>query len=220
MAVLTTTTIKFEGQDFKRQVRILKDGLFRIRLPAVVSKTLQIDSDVIAETKEEVERAFKDRLREYKECRTTTRKVILFGFAANCHIMNEKQTQAVYVANDISFADGTALSFWAEVCEETVIGRSDGKDQYRYDIVDSDLPLGFGKPNDYDLGNRQDSFHRASNLVEWTSEREIAVAEFCRMLQVLILKLRDALRLPKQLMELIDGGRLLMWGGTNEKEVV
>ena len=66
MAVVSTEGIWFMGEEFKRTIRVLKDGEFKIKYPKQV-KDLYGESDAVGYTMDEAVREFNNKLKEYGE---------------------------------------------------------------------------------------------------------------------------------------------------------
>jgi hypothetical protein len=177
MGVIQTEKIYFDGVEFVKKTRCNADGKFRIKYPAAVVQLLGDPKEAVADTKRAAERAFEGRLDEFKQAKTSRRKVILYEVKLNCRV--SRDGRIVLGRNDIHFTTGYAISVWAGVFDEERVRRAGG-DIYHYHRVDSAISGGMasGSPG-FGLRALNDP---KENLVVWTEERE---AFFCRVAEVM-----------------------------------
>jgi hypothetical protein len=177
MGVIQTEKIYFDGLEFLKKTRCNADGKFRIKYPAAVARLLGDPTEAVADTKRGADSAFQERLYEFEQARSSTRKVILYEVKLNSSIARDGIL--ALSRKDIHFTNGYAISVWAGVFEEERV-RRDGGDIYHYERVDCSIPNGMvsGLPN-FGLRALNDP---KENLVEWTEERE---AFFCRVAEVM-----------------------------------
>lgn len=210
MPVLETRTIIFEGENFRRTIRVNKDGVFHITLPKPVAPALGLEDDeVSAETKDKAIAKFEKCLEDYKYCKTTSQKVILYGFQANCTIMDKAGEICTVRLNDLAFSDGSGLTFWVEVSEEIVVTQEDGRKNYQYKRAKSCIPPGFECRDNFHGPKRYSQPRRHENLLEWTPEREAAIAELCRRLVELIDQFRKMVTNKQRFFEKLDAFGML-----------
>lgn len=212
MPVLETRTIIFERADFRRAVRVNKDGLFHITLPKPVPPALGLENDeVVRKTKDEAIEEFDRLLKQYTQCKTTSHKVILYGFEASCTVMSEDGERCLHHIDEITFSDGTGLTFWAEVNEEIVTTQTDGRKSYQYKIVKSRIPAGFVNRNtgSRSAPKRYSQPKRAECLLDWTPQLEAAIAELCQRLVKLIMDFRAMVSSKKRFLAKLAEFKLL-----------
>jgi hypothetical protein len=211
MAVVETWKMNWQGRNFQRTTRVNKDGLFRIKLPPGVSDKLGCDVEVVAKTKDEVEKLWRKRLKEFEAASTETRKVILYDVGLNAFIM--RGDRCALRADDISFAEGLVVAVWADVFEEHRVTSGDIV-KYNYERVKSTLPSSIrsgGRRKTPAVGRTEP----AEQLMVWTEERE---AFFCRVAEVME---TIALRLHEMTNEGADSFAALAdaWSGSFLPEV-
>ena len=90
MAKLSSEKIYFMREPFQRDVRVLKDGMFRVKYPEIIKDTTGV-SEVEGKTLDVVLHKFNQTLKAFEESQTTSKKVILYD-----------------IQDDISFSNGTA----------------------------------------------------------------------------------------------------------------
>jgi hypothetical protein len=192
MGVVTTETIHFDAAPFKKVIRCNRDGLFRIKYPEALVRLLGDPKEAVAETMDAAEKEFGQRLWEYKQAGTTTRKVIIYRIKLRCsirHPATDDQPERTLFRDDISFGNGLGVTVWANVFEETRVQLGDDKARYNYGRVESTLPasirhassmMGIGRQGEQD-----------GCAIEWTAEREAFFGRISEAMEALCLKLDD-----------------------------
>ena len=200
MAVIKTETTWFGGEKFIKRIKVDKNGEFSIKLPPEINDILDYDI-VKADTQSQVLKLFREALIDYKNAKTTTRKVIIYEVKHNTDELNER---------DLHFESGVGLVVTARVYIEHKI-RIKGEDKYNYKKLDFDsgenLPRGLGVINFY---GHADEVHE--NAIDWTQERHDFFVMIYEAMTDLILKLNE-LKNPTALIDFIDSGVKLIEGG-------
>lgn len=208
MSIVSTETIGFKQKDgtvFKREIRVLKDGLFRIKLPPEVSGDLVIEPDVCAVTMSDAINQFDDRLEEYDKINTCTAKVILYEMKHTASVMRDGK--CVLSSEEISFCEGTALNICVAVYEETVLTRADGTMYHQYKKIKSLISSGLA-PRSFDgLCGRGEV---GTNRIPWTLEREKFFADLGEAMENLILKIDRVMSDKQKVIALADSGTGLL----------
>jgi hypothetical protein len=213
MPIVSTDTIQFNGQRFVRKLGVDREGTFSIKLPTVVYETLGISNDVYTKTRAEALKKFEEALAEYRESTTTTRKVIVYWFRACCNI--QSKGKAPLQLDEISFMDGCGMGLMVNVCNEESSERltRDGEKTRRYRYTENDDACCI--PDNYRLSSKHHELWRHhdekpfGNVLAWTPEREKAIAELCRRMDMLIAQLHQLFKNKEQLSERLDNIRSL-----------
>jgi hypothetical protein len=186
MSIVSKETLIFNGQRIKKVVRVNKDGLFKIAYPSEVVELLGDPNDAVAKTKDEAERKWENRLKEFAEAMTETRKVIVYRILIQSIIQGGDTSLR---REDISFGHGIGVLLWADVFEETHVINTDGTGRYNYKrIKDTTLPSsvrngGRFPPRVGETGKRE------SRIMDWTPEREEFFCHVANLLERLSIKL-------------------------------
>jgi hypothetical protein len=186
MGVVTTETIYFTGVPFKKVIRCNRDGLFRIKYPSSVVKLLGEPEEAVAKTMAAAEKDFEQRLWEYKQAGTTTRKVIVYRVEMKVDIWRPDDDVELKRDN-ISFAHGLGVTVWADVFEETRVQLASDKARYTYDRVESELPRSIRCSGSF--GVRHQRGDQETECMEWTPEREAFFCRIAEAMEALCLKL-------------------------------
>jgi hypothetical protein len=189
MGVVTTEKIHFDGAPFKKVIRCNRDGLFRIKYPSGLVKALGEPAEAVAKTMDAAEKEFGQRLWDYKQARTSTRKVIVYRINMKAKIWRPEDDIDLH-RKDISFGVGLGVLVWANVFDETRVQLGESGAHYTYATVQSELPLSIRDSGEFGarVGGRG---HKDDCVLEWTAERE---AFFCRVaeaMEALCLKLDE-----------------------------
>lgn len=190
MAIISTETIRFEGNDYKKQIRCSSEGHFSIKLPPTVVKRLKIE-EVAGDTLEEVSNAWKKITKEYKEAQTEDRKIIAYEIEIN---------------EGISFAHGMSLSVWASVFIEEKTNVPGKLPVYKYRDVDFEEMLPDELQYSGSFGVRD---IEEKHIIDWTPERHEFFIAFHKAMSDLIKKVQT-LNNKKKLLELADSGTKLL----------
>ncbi len=202
MPIISKESVWFDGRKCFRTIRVDRQGTFRIELPSIVCETLGLSHNVFADTREAAIRAFNEALEAYRVSQTKTRKVIVYWFTACCDIQPPEQDQDWLKLDEISFLDGCGLGLLVDVCNEVsnehTTTRGESERHYRY-IRSEDaccIPNAYRRSNGHD--HWRDADKPLSNVLAWTPEREQAIAELCRRMDVLITQLHHLFADKKQ----------------------
>ncbi len=132
MAKVGSFRYDVEGVFGQANVNCDKHGTFSVKLPQVVANALGIDSELIATTLAILDQDFKEKIRRYKEAKTTEELCIIIFYGANGKYFEDGDGNMFYQAHrnpysvSIRFASGldpSALSFDFEVViRQTVDG--------------------------------------------------------------------------------------------------
>jgi hypothetical protein len=178
--------LKESGDKFGYFTKIIKvsakNGLFTIDLPERIAKFYR-EEQVFAKTLDEVERAFKKKLEDYKERISKIRKVIVYNFQSTCYIFDKMGNKCIFRKEDISFAEGTALGLEWTIGYETDIN---GEKNYTYE-----------NENNFYINDKY-------TVIDWTQKREDFFKGFQRKLEYLILKIERFTKNKKKFLQLID----------------
>jgi len=161
-------------------IRCNRDGLFRIKYPAEVVQLLGEPEEAVAKTMDEAEKEFGQRLWEYEQAGTSTRKVIIYRVEMKAAILHPDDDRPSLKRNDISFGRGLGVTVWADVFEETCVKLAGDKARYSYDRVESELPISIRHSGNFRLGMGAGA--KQDECMEWTPERE---AFFCRVAEAM-----------------------------------
>lgn len=227
MPVVKTEKIRHNGADFKKIIRIQQDGIFRITLPAAVSKDLAIPEEVKAKTQKEVEDLFDAILKEHTATKKSTKLVIYYSFKDTSYIWDKTEVEEDeeetdldfrrrYVddaellrkTDDISFVSGTALMLYVAVFQQTATKLADGRVLYSYEHWKSTIPRGFRGGH---IGEGPcDGTSLPETMMDWTPEREKFFAGLCIAMEDLIMKLAEITGDNAKLMLRADTGKFLL----------
>lgn len=217
MAVVRTDTYGYKEGEFKRQIRILKDGLFRIKLPPWTKNILSYE-EVYADTQKEAIRKYNQAMKEYEKSQTEKKKVILYEIKYNAYIwgdaihredLKDKEdfdpNKRVVILNEnkIHFTSGIGLTVSAGVYIERKI-KIEGKNKYtyKYDRVKGEESLTYT----YQQDDLTPSFgDEARNKIDWTPERHAFFEMLHKAMANLIWKIHHFEDQTK-LVEFIDSG--------------
>lgn len=219
MAVVRTDTYHYKEGEFKRQVRVLNDGLFRIKLPSWTQTVLSYE-EVFADTQREAIRKYDQALREYEQAQTQEKKVILYEIKYNAYIWGDARhrkdlkdvdpDKQVCILNEqkISFSQGMGLTVAAGVYIERKIEIA-GTDRFtfKYDSVKGDDALPYST-------QQRDSLKptwgkEATNKIDWTPERHQFFIMLHDAMSRLIWRIHH-FEDQNKLVEFIDSGRKLL----------
>jgi hypothetical protein len=170
-----------------------KFGSFTIKLPDQVKNILG-KGEVSSETFDGVKNEFKMAMKAYRQALTTERKVIRYRFKAKAEFIIEEKEDGCkwFCANEVSFAEGTALDLFYLVCMERTV---DNKKAY------------------YHLnGNYISHESDKDKTMEWTAEREAFFKALTHGLEQSIMKAHNFFNANSDdIMKFIDsGGRLML----------
>jgi hypothetical protein len=151
MATISKTAFPIVGDDkFMKVITCDAKGVFKISLPGPVCRITGVNH-VTAGSLKDVERAFSDKISEWIDASTSTRKVILYQ-----------------VDKDQHFAKGVTISLAADVFNEITI-RSDGKERINLEDITGN-PL---KKTRIRNGTHEWRWGgHGTKKIAWTEERE------------------------------------------------
>lgn len=212
MPIVKTREQGIGGKLFKVQVRVLKDGLFHIKLPDYVAEALGY-KEVEDKTMRGVEDKLHDTLKLYQESNTKVTRVICYDIDITARIWDEEREELLLDLDEVTFTEGMALQVYAEVFEEEKITGSDGSVRYHYKsnqvMSNEQLPESIVSHSNYQYSpNRM--MKKAEHCMDWTQQRFDFFARLAKAMEKLIL---DVHRIGDQdkLIEAIDKGvNLLM----------
>lgn len=180
-----------------------KHGTFTIKLPERVKNILgkeEVGSDTFDGAKIEFRKAVAD----YKQALTAERKVIRYAFKAKAEFVTEKNGDdwKWFDANEVSFARGTAMDLFYEVCIERTV---DGKKAY------------YHLNGNFIAGHYEEDKEKT---MDWTKEREAFFEALKHGLELSIMKAHKFFNANSDdIVRFIDsGGKLLLPGSTDEGE--
>lgn len=186
MAVVSTDIRGFNGRRVKKVVRVNKDGLFRIAYPEEVVELLGEPKEAVAKTKDEAEKVWEARLKEFTRAMTSTTKVIVYRIQLLADIQEKGRELH---RDDVAFGHGLGVLVWADVFEETHVRNTDGEGRYNYKHVrDTTLPWSIRDGGKFPV-NVGEMGKRESRRMEWTPEREAFFCHVAELLESLALKL-------------------------------
>lgn len=196
MTVIRTGTIHYEQGTYKQIVNYtLREKRFWIVLPPWTHDFLGYEK-VYGETLDQVDSAFIVTMREFDELARYKKRVIVYEFKARVFIMDKEGKRCIFRKEEISFAEGTGLTFNYGVYDERLAPGEKTKKYYR--------PDGRFAFSEYMTPYSQ---------MEWTNARE----DFCKLLKKnlenLIMNAWDFFHQdPEQMVLLIDSGMNLLPG--------
>lgn len=205
MPIINRESIYFENAQFARVISVDSKGVFSIKLPPQVTLA-GLGEKVEAPTRDAALRAFGEKLQQYKDSKTSVRRIIAYSFEANARIMDSENERCIMSRSDITFADtGMILGLSAEVFDEYEIKGSGKGSSYRYEKVDGAIPhsLDFssrGGPRDYT------SDEQWSPQLPYSVEAEQFFAKIGRSLEATILMLNQGFKSPETVTALVAGG--------------
>lgn len=193
----------FDGEEIYKTINVNSKGVFSMTLPAKVVDLLALHTDkVMHDTKDGVEKIWKEYLQEYKDAKTVERKVILFEIEANCSF---KVDDEWFQKDDISFSKGLTLSIQAGVYTEVVVTRAADK-HYLYRAIKSEIPQDVLPPHkNVNYGGRETKYH----VIDWTEQREEFFTQLGLSLQNMIWNINSFMSSP-EITNMIDQGGLLL----------
>ena len=231
MAVVKTQTMYVLGREFKMQIRVLKDGLFRIKLPSWVSADLTF-GEVSHETQRGVEKKFEDTIKQVALSRQQVRKVIMIDYRAAARIWERWEPPAptrdeheedeyedydpwheddnelllgshnIPHEHSLSFNSGGGLTVYAQVFEEKHIVLEDGLNQYKYTHIPSSIPPTLGLGHGCEGPSKHQVLRgRPQGVIEWTPEAEAFFAALGHNLDRLIMGIHDFMSQDTPLIE-------------------
>ena len=227
MAIVKTSKQRFEGAQFTVRVRFSsKDGRFEITLPNAITRLTGV-KEVGSDTLDGVEAEYKSALKEYRESKTTERKVIVYKVEANAWVfrradgtpghVHDDDASVVFHADDISFADGCGLTLYAAVMIERTLTPTDGEPSISYETVeDTGLPRSL-EHSDHGVVHGYGADDEAQ-VIDWTPEREAWFAHVGRQLEDMVINVYKTLGDTKKALKLMDSGRMLMSPRDNQQE--
>lgn len=211
MPIISKESVWFGGKKCFRTIHVDRRGTFRIALPTIVCEALGCAPDVSADNREAAIKAFDAALASYRALKETTRKVIVYWFKACCDISLSGHESLK--CNDISFLDGCGLGLLVDVCNEVsnehTTARGESTHRYRYLTVEDAccIPHAYRRSNGHNQWRNTDK--PLTNVIEWTPERERAIAELCKRMDVLIVQLQALFADKKQVEIRLDDMRSL-----------
>ena len=212
MPVVKSWKDGFEGMNTVVRVRFsAKSGLFAIRMQPKIVEKLGIGSDVSADTLDAVEKKYWKTIKDYKEARTTRRKVIAYKVEAQVNI--ERAEGGVYFKRqDISFADGCGLTVYAEIAIEESHHQADGDIHLSFEhVANTLLPRGMFLA-DHGITQNFGRVDKDIKIIDWTLEREKWFAHVGRQLENMVMNVSETLGNEDTgvALQLIDSGHMLM----------
>ena len=205
MPTVKTQSTRFGGKPFRMRVTVLKDGVFRIRLPEWSHEAL--GQEVIEEkTLDKAEREFEAVRGRFGEMLRATRKVIRYRFFIQdktqryCGPEDER--------SDIGFGIGKGVQLGVGNYTETAHADADGKIlRYSYEDDDGKQPY----PQGYQYGDFDclTADRVEAQTIDWTAEREAWFVALCGGLDSLIAKLKSLDEDKTRFLEAVSNGRAL-----------
>lgn len=221
MAIVQTDTIGYKEGEFVRKIRVLKDGLFRIKLPPFTETKLSYD-EVFADTKREAIKKYDQGIKEYQESITVSRKVIIYSVGYSAEIWGDPKLRKDYNPEKFKGYDkvvilttrhnyrggGMGITIKAGVFIENRIDHKD-KPTYKYDLVGGEegLPSGL-----FESGLIPGWNKKAENCIDWTPQRHKFFEAIYNGMCDLIWKLHQ-LEDEDILTQIADSGKLLIGDG-------
>lgn len=198
MPTISKETIGFEGARFLREIRIDSTGVFTIKTPELVAFA-GFPSVVEDKTKDGAIAKFNAAIRDYKNSRTTVRRIVAYHFGASCYIWNGER--CIMKREDMHFSKGTALELCAQVFDEHETEGKEGNLSYRYVPVESSIPRGLRFTQSY-LGERA----RHKEQLPHSPEVEEFFAAIGRSMENLALRLHVGFSEPASVAKLVASG--------------
>ena len=227
MAVVKSTKTFFEGAPFVARIRFSsRSGSFAITLPKAIQRSMDID-EVSSDTLGGVNAEYKRVLKEYRDSKTTERKVIVYKVEANAWVYrrsdgvsgrphDDDDANVLFQVRDISFGDGCGLTLFAEVMIERTLQSGD-KSYVSYEgVKDTALPESLSK-GDGRVADQHGKTGDEVHVIDWTPERKKWFAHIGRQLEDMVMNVCKTLGDEDTALELMDSGRLLMAPKEQEK---
>jgi hypothetical protein len=229
MPIISTEKTFVNGEPFTKVIRVLRDGLFRIKMPPCIEESIGI-GEIDHETRAGVDKKFKEVVAKYIASKTYETKVIIYQFKLSGLIQgpahmgeffregedDPMEKICLFRGDDFSFDNGMIVGIKAKVYIESRNEREDGEVYYRYKRVDNedDLPLGM-LDNDCNMLRLQHRGDQISggNRMEWTQERHDFFVSLYHAMSQLILKIKH-LTEPEGLLAAINNQRRITFTET------
>jgi len=211
MAKVKTAKIRFEGSIFVQEFHCSAAGEFSCAFPPAVSAAMG-KHQAKGKTIQECERAWNDVMAEYREKKTSTRKVIYYSASISGTI--EAGDKLLLQRKDVSFSQGLTLGLFVGIYDETIYSYADGSKRYRYSETEGEntLPRSLGC---YEMTS-DDPSHKGlcddipDGVIEWTPAREKFFADMGLAFERLVLSVADSFKDDKAVLKLVDSGRNLL----------
>ena len=222
------------------QVRVLKDGLFRIKLPTWVAEDINTD-EVCDETQAGAIKKYEAAIKAASEARKSVRKVIMTDYRVACRIWDQwplplehpddnpllcdaelvlhGNSPDLNHSHQLSFNSGGGLTVYAQVYEETTIKLEGNRVLYKYKYVPSTIPPTLGCGHGVETPSTHQVLKgRPAGVIEWTEEAEAFFSGLGHQLDTLILAIHRFLGQKPELIEsTIQTGRLPLLGGPTDE---
>lgn len=192
MAIISTEEIYFLGKRFRRQVRVLRDGLFRIKYPDFIAEVTG-QSEVCEETIDSALAKFGKTLELFEKANTSKRKIIIYE-----------------IQDKISFSKGIAIGVAASIFNEIRVKMPDGKDHYKYESVGYEDNLPHGLRLNARLKPYPGDQLKAQKYMEWTPERHAFFIKIYEAMDNLKNKMAELGDDHKKMIRFADKGLLLL----------
>lgn len=187
VAVVKQATVKLFGVPFKKVYNFdAKSGSFSMKLPDIVRRELNLDcTTIIGSSVEDLDRQLDSLVQQVKDKQTVVTKVLAFSAKLTATIWEDVADEdgdrrILSKSEEVSFADGLAVSLTAGVYVETKISLDNGF-TVKYVYQDSTIPRAFRKVYDRDV----------RGVVPWTQELEDTIAAYCVKLQAVALEAKE-----------------------------
>lgn len=223
MAVVKSEKTIFEGANFVVRIRFsARSGLFSITLPEAVNQGMGV-KEITSDTLNGVQAEYKKTLKEYRNSKTTERKVIVYQVEGNAWVYRrsddspgrvhsdddaDDDATVLFQANDISFGDGCGLMIYAEVMIERTRKSQDESYVSYKEVEDTTIPRSLSKSD----GRTADEFGTTDGIqvIDWTPEREKWFSDIGCRLEDMVMNVYQTLKDEKTALQLMDSGRMLM----------
>lgn len=206
MPVVKTQEISFNGKTIKRKINCDSKGIFSVDLPEEVVEALHVHKTIKADSLAQIERKWNEFIEKFKSIQTSERKVIACKFEGTANIW--RNNKPVFDGRNDPFSDGISISFCAAVYIETTVKMEGDKENKNYKLNNSDIPSSFHPKHDSMWHGRYEDFI----IMDWTEEREAAVADLCRRFEELILNLDGLFKDEKKFLKIIENPQRLLPG--------
>jgi hypothetical protein len=198
---------RFGGKPYLMRVRVGKDGVFRSAIPEWAVAALGI-SEVTAPTLEECQSEWKALWRQYNQMLTTERKVIRYQF-----ILQDREEMYTDPdsRDDMSFGCGKGVQIGVGNCWEMVHRDANGQELNRSyswkNAAGEECRQPYGKAYQFAHFCSSGVLDRGKTL-EWTQQREDWFVSVCRLMDVLVARLRQLDENEEALLTASANGRL------------
>ena len=187
MAVVKRSTVKILGIEFRKVYNYdVKTGKFWMLLPTILKQELHREySRISGVSVDDLDKQLDLLVQQVKDKNTVVTRVIAIKAKLTATIWGDEldedgDMQIISTSQEVSFADGLAVSLVAGVYSETKTSLDVGF-TVKYTYQHSRIPQSF----------RQDKICDHYAIIPWTQELEDTIAAYCVRLQAIALAAKD-----------------------------